>query len=348
MAAATPPARSTVQASLARLRHMAEALACAIHSAAPLVAHLREAGKLWALTTKGKPVTNEAAITTLCDFQGSPCPLFSSPRRLLAAMGPSVAGAPAIRIASIGARPAHARLLHTASRLGWVTTEPDGAGRVDVLLLRADDATIDWRGRLEALRPALAILTHARARAAVDAGVRWSSFRFRTGATLVWDPAACDAPLWDISRPADLLLAAEARAAAAALAAGLSYAEWFGCRTLEPLQHMVRSLFVGSRKMGKSVWTTCFRNRSACFWFTGRHAHVPEHEPFSQQVLSSPELFLERLAASRAAAQRAGALPRAHPRPFLVDPAAGEGNYTEHLPDGMGRLPALSLVRQTD
>ena len=29
---------------------------------------------------------------------------------------------------------------------------------------------------------------------------------------------------------------------------------------------------------------------------------------------------------------------------LLVDPAAGDGNYTQHLPDGMGRTPALALV----
>ena len=28
----------------------------------------------------------------------------------------------------------------------------------------------------------------------------------------------------------------------------------------------------------------------------------------------------------------------------LLDPAAGEGAYTEHLPDGMGQAPALTLV----
>ena len=64
------------------------------------------------------------------------------------------------------------------------------------------------------------------------------------------------------------------------------------------------------------------------------------------QVLSAPDVLLSRLSsflsASRQLSPRLAALP-----PLLVlDPAAGEGNYTQHLPDGMGRMPTVQLVGQ--
>lgn len=70
--------------------------------------------------------------------------------------------------------------------------------------------------------------------------------------------------------------------------------------------------------------------------------------PSPVQVLSSPDVALGRLTAHRDAAIRLAtpadaATLRAAPL-HLVDPAAGEGNYSEHLPDGMGRATALALV----
>ena len=73
-------------------------------------------------------------------------------------------------------------------------------------------------------------------------------------------------------------------------------------------------------------------------------------------MLSSPDVVLSRLTAHRSAALRAaraiggsstGASPADAPRwppLLLLDPSAGEGNYTQHLPDAMGRMPALRLV----
>ena len=73
---------------------------------------------------------------------------------------------------------------------------------------------------------------------------------------------------------------------------------------------------------------------------------MSSHPPV--QVLSSPDVALGRLTAHRDAAIRLAtpadaATLRAAPL-HLVDPAAGEGNYSEHLPDGMGRATALALV----
>jgi hypothetical protein len=69
--------------------------------------------------------------------------------------------------------------------------------------------------------------------------------------------------------------------------------------------------------------------------------HRGEH--FVTQVLSSPDVLLSRLSALRAATTQ----PSDGWAPLLVfDPAAGEGNYTQHLPDGMGRMPPWQLVAQ--
>jgi hypothetical protein len=67
------------------------------------------------------------------------------------------------------------------------------------------------------------------------------------------------------------------------------------------------------------------------------------------QVLSSPAVLLTRLTAAREAllqspAFRNGALYVHVPNLAMLDPAAGDGNYTEHLPDGLGEVPALALV----
>ena len=40
------------------------------------------------------------------------------------------------------------------------------------------------------------------------------------------------------------------------------------CQVLRP---MVRTLFRLPRRKGKSVWATCMRDHSPCFWFTGEH-----------------------------------------------------------------------------
>lgn len=64
------------------------------------------------------------------------------------------------------------------------------------------------------------------------------------------------------------------------------------------------------------------------------------------QVLSSPEVVLRRMSAFLAAARSLSAAVAAAPSLQLLDAAAGEGNYTQHLPDGMGRTPALVLWQQ--
>ena len=64
------------------------------------------------------------------------------------------------------------------------------------------------------------------------------------------------------------------------------------------------------------------------------------------QVLSSPEVLLRRMSAFLAAARPLSAAVAAAPPLQLLDGMAGEGNYTQHLPDGMGRTPALVLWQQ--
>jgi len=162
---------------------------------------------------------------------------------------------------------------------------------------------------------------------------------------LLWRRAPgdpCVPPLWDLSRSETHATPAEAAAAATAVSSGIPYSEWFLCATLEILRPLVRNLFRLPRRKGKSVWATCVRDGSPCFWFTGRHMRG---EHFVTQVLSSPDIVLSRMTAHEAAVRaQLGSRAGAWPPLLLLDPAAGEGNYTHHLPDGMGRAPALTLV----
>ena len=96
---------------------------------------------------------------------------------------------------------------------------------------------------------------------------------------------ACEPPLWDLRRSVGEVTAKEAAAAAAAVARGVPYSEWFVCATLEVLRPLVRNLFRLPRRKGKSVWSTCVRAASPCFWFIGLHTRG---EHFVTQVLSSP------------------------------------------------------------
>ena len=175
-------------------------------------------------------------------------------------------------------------------------------------------------------------------------------------AAAIWRvPRHCAArPMWDLTRPALHATLPEAAAAASALAAGIPFSEWFSCRTLEALRPAVRNLFRLPRRKGKSVWATCMRASSPCFWFTGEHFRG---EHFVTQVLSSPDVLLGRMSAHLKAVRQAapsagaaggGAPPTSWPRLRVVDPAAGDGNYTQHLPDGMGRVPPLALVARHD
>ena len=83
-------------------------------------------------------------------------------------------------------------------------------------------------------------------------------------------------------------------------------------------------------------------------------SHVPRHGPSlpcAAQVLSSLDVLLSRLTAHRAAvvaSSPSASVPSATRWPplFLLDPTAGEANYTQHLPDGLGALPALALIGQ--
>ena len=80
-----------------------------------------------------------------------------------------------------------------------------------------------------------------------------------------------------------------------------------------------------------------------CCRLCGNHARG---ESFVDQVLSSPEVLLARMSAALAAARRHSAEVRAAPPLLLLDPAAGDGEYSGHLPDGLGRLPALRCVKE--
>mmetsp|Transcript_42332 Transcript_42332/g.123962 ORF Transcript_42332/g.123962 Transcript_42332/m.123962 type:complete len:428 (+) Transcript_42332:775-2058(+) len=64
------------------------------------------------------------------------------------------------------------------------------------------------------------------------------------------------------------------------------------------------------------------------------------------RVLSSPDVLLGRLSSHLASARALSPSLAAAPPLLVVDPAAGEGNYTQHLPDGMGRSPTLQLVQR--
>ena len=102
-------------------------------------------------------------------------------------------------------------------------------------------------------------------------------------AAILWPPGRCSAPLYDLRRPTGWSTAAELSAVTSAVAAGYSFSEWYACATLEVLQPLVRNLFRLPRRKGKSVWATCMRVDSPCYWFTGVHRRG---EHFITQVKS--------------------------------------------------------------
>ena len=237
----------------------------ALTSAAPLVSQLHDVSLGWTKQPKGQKLTYREAVEAVCDFPESPCPLFASPRRLLLAIG---ARTTAVNLLTVGGLPIQERLARTAVKLGWQAStlgrwptqmSSSVPRRVDVLLLEMD-GTAAWQQQVAQVQPALVLLfeplnsDHSSVPAtATVQGQHWRTFGFRsedgigTVATLLWSCADCDPPLWDLSRPVGKLYPMEVEGAAVALRAGLAFAEWFACRTLEPLQHIVRSLFVTSR-----------------------------------------------------------------------------------------------------
>ena len=391
----------------------------AISAAAPLVEQLHDLALDWAGMAKGRAMTYEEAIDSVCTFPGSPCPLFRQPRVLLDHLAAAVRARERPHLLLAGDEDSGALLRHLQDQKWRVTTllssngsSPSSARgpsvwpealraveKVHVLLARrtpSASATHELEHLLRAVQPSLAILLPPQgeaaaqwatseleervlrhgystfaAAAAVDgardaAGVgrqlrrRGRKAKGKTKAAdrlalataaarasararrvvLLWRSTGCERPLWDLRRPLGSVTAAERAAATAAVRAGVRYSEWFACSTLEPVRAMVRVLFAGSRSKGKSVWGACMRPNSPSLWMTGNHT---SGEGFVHQVLSSPDVALSRLSAHWAAALPA--MTRDAAPLFLLDPAAGEGNYTQHLPDGMGKLPTLQLVR---
>ena len=291
---------------------------CGMLSAAPLVTHINMVSESWSRQKKGKLLTVKAAREILCDFSGSPCPLYTTPRRTLAVLS-AVTNTSGFK--SIGRRLAqHRRLQAAAVRLGW----KEDAGKIDLILMSCEG---NWRHKLQQSAPLLAFafctddvaLGSQVSSESIHADIMtgYSAFVFpridgvsSSGMTLLlWDPSRCELPLWDLARPAAHLSQAQMAAATRALGAGLSYAEFFACHTVEPLRPLVRSLFVGSRRNGKSVWSACIQRRSPCLWFTGNHSINAEHERFADMVLASPEVLLWRLSDSWDSARAAGLVP---------------------------------------
>ena len=66
-----------------------EPLECTLQQAADLVSLLHTIAHEWSVPNqrKGRPVDIGLGRALLCDFEGSPCPLLSGPRPLLAAIG---------------------------------------------------------------------------------------------------------------------------------------------------------------------------------------------------------------------------------------------------------------------
>jgi hypothetical protein len=397
-----------------------EPLECTLQQAADLVSLLHTIAHEWSVPNqrKGRPVDIGLGRALLCDFEGSPCPLLSGPRPLLAAIGSR--WPLHIRTSSAPVTSAIARLAAdvandsaTASKSSSSSSSSSAA--VDVLLLPVgappstetppqllivlseaamtpaewdlalSDVPAGFNGSSSGARflfPDHSINSSDETGTAASApGMRARRSRSRAvppplhRAALLWRATVlCEPPLWDLRRPVGEVTAKEAAAAAAAVARGVPYSEWFVCATLEVLRPLVRTLFRLPRRKGKSVWSTCVRAASPCFWFIGLHTRG---EHFVTQVLSSPDVLLGRMSAHRAAVLAhlgasasavagtnavsgtgaveglsatysgtsavSGAMG-AWPPLLLVDPAAGEGNYTQHLPDGMGRTPALALV----
>lgn len=391
-----------------------ERFACeTVGAAAPLADQLHSVAIEWATVRKGKPLTAAQARQVLCDFPGSPCPIFGQPRKLLSLLSAPTAGHP-LHVAAVGTSVAQDQLVRWLVRQrGWratvllesseqqpsvpallrehnVTLTRDGLAAVklpvDLLLLQRLSASMSTVGRLQpplaALRPSLALVNadeamsraawldgeqaawlttagwgsafvpHAPAEAAAAAASgkqqgrrkgKKATLEAAVAATphrqlLLWRAGGCERPTWDLRRPLrGGVSAAETAAVRAAWARGYTHTEWFGCAVLEPLHAMAQVLFTAPRRKGKSVWGGCFRPNSPCFWFSGSHR---DGEGFVEQVLSSPDVLLSRLSA-----HRADTAPE-QPPPLLLDPAAGEANYTGHLPDGMGAMPVLRLVSE--
>ena len=405
---------------------MPDDFVCALRDAAPLVRLLHTITSEWSAPRqrKGKPIAAATARALLCDFEGSPCPLFEGPipflvgfaahQQNLAIKRPlavhASTGANMHRILSTAINVSNGgNIIHTSHENVDVLLLPAGASlppRVNarVILVLATESTAappqpsltaeQWSGHIAALSTPRAnasyfLLPHdAAAASTLSAGNRAAAAAAKPrrggrapsppathAAALIWQSTSCPPlPLWDLGRPVRFATPAEAASAASAVSAGFPYSEWFACATIEVLRPLVRSLFRLPRRKGKSVWATCFgrevaRVDSPCYWFSGMHMRG---EHFVTQVLSSPDVLLSRLSAHRAATlellgaaapppshspahptpERSTPLspssalppPRAWPPLLLLDPAAGEGNYTQHLPDGMGRMPALELV----
>ena len=350
-----------------------------LHAAAPLVRVLHGIAHEWSVPKqrKGRPIDAAVARAALCDFEGSPCPLFARPRALLAALAAQMAASPqarsGLRFDAVGTSVAIERLSAVLIAAGAKRSSeqpdvlllppgaepPPNAKPLLVLVLSEADAPApQWHADLSKLVSHLSagydnastfLFPSTSSAAVVDSGSR-SRRKVRVNppavhaSAVVWRSSGCTTPLYDLTRPVGEVIAAEAASARRAVASGVPFSEWFACGTLEALRPVARNLFRLPRRKGKSVWHTCMRPGSPCFWFTGEHSRG---EHFVTQVLSSPDILLARLSAHRAATLAAATPESATARwpPLMVlDPAAGEANYTQHLPDGMGRMPPWQLV----
>ena len=295
-----------------------EPLECTLQQAADLVSLLHTIAHEWSVPNqrKGRPVDIGLGRALLCDFEGSPCPLLSGPRPLLAAIGsrwPLHIRTPSAPATSAIARLAADVANDSATASKSSSSSSSSSAAVDVLLLPvgASPSTDNPPQLLIVLSEAA--MTPAEwdlALSAVPADFNGSSSGARflfpdhsinssdeTGtaarappplhrAAVLWRATvACEPPLWDLRRSVGEVTAKEAAAAAAAVARGVPYSEWFVCATLEVLRPLVRNLFRLPRRKGKSVWSTCVRAASPCFWFIGLHTRG---EHFVTQVLSSP------------------------------------------------------------
>ena len=306
-----------------------EPLECTLQQAADLVSLLHTIAHEWSVPNqrKGRPVDIGLGRALLCDFEGSPCPLLSGPRPLLAAIGSR--WPLHIRTPSAPATSAIARLaadVANDSATASKSSSSSSSAAVDVLLLpvgappstetppqllivlsEAAMTPAEWDLALSAvpagfngsssgarfLFPDHSINSSDETGTAASApGMRARRSRSRAvppplhRAAVLWRATViCEPPLWDLRRSVGEVTAKEAAAAAAAVARGVPYSEWFVCATLEVLRPLVRNLFRLPRRKGKSVWSTCVRAASPCFWFIGLHTRG---EHFVTQVLSSP------------------------------------------------------------
>ena len=352
---------------------------CAARAVAPLVAHLNSVAYDWAVWNKKPALTETEARRRLCDVPSSPCSLLNDPLasirgRHATALGSSAPLAAAIiRLMQAGwtisrddAASTKVLLVDrldripTSLRPSLVLLLPDmpAGGALASAFANASLPSFDDAFLLppeEAPTPPPPPPPVGRRRRMRSAGgachVRGvGRVRCRTfgGALLLRRAERCALPpLYDLeTRRHEVASAAEALAARDAMRRGVSFSEWFACNTLEPLKHIGRQLFVASRRARRSVWRSCvlphidFAHGSPCQWFMGNHTN---HENFVWATLASPDVLLGRMSLHHDAVGRGGG-----PLPplYLFDTAAGEGNYTQHLPDAMGRLPALQLVER--